>query len=161
MSLATVSALNSVFEFDAEKSKIEITEALGDISGFEVWGDQVLVGVYCRPVETKGRFLVGNETQIEDVWQGKVAMVLKIGPDAFTENASTFNGRKPEVGDWVYHNVNEHTMQLQLIGKGAKRGKIKSPNGEEENARAWDGWPVRLVSGRNIYGRVVAPQIVL
>lgn len=88
-------------------------------------------------------------------------MILKIGPDAFTEEARTFNGRKPEIGDWVYHNVNEHTMQLQLFGRGAERGKIKSPRGEEENARAWQGWPARLIAGRYIYGRVAAPQIVL
>lgn len=67
MSLVSTSNLNSVFTFDAEKSRREILDALGDISDFEVWGDQVLLGVYCRPVETRGGFLVGNETQIEDV----------------------------------------------------------------------------------------------
>lgn len=158
---AAATASHGVMRWDLKALRKEILDGLGDISGFEIWGNQVLLAVACEPVETKGRIVLGNDTKIEAVWQGKVGMILRIGPDCFTENAKTFNHRKPKVGDFVYHNVNEQTLQLSLAGPGWKKTQIKAPNGTTEDTRAWNGWPVRLVADRYIYGRVQSPEIVI
>lgn len=144
----------------------EMDEALGDLSGFEVFGNEVLLGVYCRETVTRSGLLVGNTISKEDVWQGKVGRILAIGADAFPEDAKTFNGRKPEVGDWVYHNVNETTIQHFYSGAGSKmrvtetkddKGRVIDTN----QNRGWKGWPIRLVSGARIYGRVTRPETIL
>lgn len=158
---AAATQLHALFDDVSGEAKKEIEETIGDISDFEIWGDLVLVAVYCRPVQTRGGFHIGNEMPLEDVYQGKVGLILKIGPDAFTEVDKTFNGRKPAVGEWVYHNVNQTEMQLSLAGNGWKRRTLTAPNGSKEDARKWDGWPVRLVSSRHIYGRIQTPGIIV
>ena len=158
----------SLFDIDVPAAKKEMLEALGDIRGFEVWGDQVLLGVFVRPARTKGKIIYGGVAK-EDIWQGKVGLILAIGPDAFTEADKTFNGRKPEVGDWAWHNVNEITCQHFLAGPGFikhtykvdKDGRLDPDGVREEDVRDWTGWPVRVVAGRNIYGRVDNPGILL
>lgn len=155
------SKLHSMFEDASGDAKQEIRESVGGLDGFEVWGDLVLIGVYCHPPETKGKFLVGGTTQLEDVWQGKVGMILKIGPDAFPEAETTFGGMKPQLGDWVYHNVQDTMMQLSLAGDGWIKHQITAPNGQVEFARGWDGWPVRLVHSRDIHGRITTPGIIV
>jgi len=161
MGYAATTADHGMFQWDLDEVRKEITDALGDYSGVEIWGNQVLLAVVCAPVETKGGFLVGNEKPIEDVWQGKCGLILAIGPDCFTEDAKTFNGRKPQVGDFVYHNINEQTLQMSVYGPGSKMAKIKNPRGEMEDKRTWKGWPCRLVQDRFIYGRVTSPELVL
>jgi hypothetical protein len=155
-----VTNFNDYFNHDTRAAAAEIYDALGDISDFEVWGNQVLIAVYCPPAETKSGFLIGSQTTLESVWQGKVGLIIKIGPDAFPETAATFGGNPPKPGDWVYHCVQEQTLQLSLKGAASKKLILKSPRGEEEEARKWGGWPVRLVSGSSIYGRVKHPEIV-
>jgi hypothetical protein len=168
----------------------EIWGAVGDLAGFEVFGSQILIGVYCRPPVLKNGFRIGGQMALEDVWQGKVGLVLKIGPTAFrattrrTETQTSFplgpdteafneeveiveegdekrfNGRIPEVGDWVFSRVQD-CEQLNYKGAGAKKRQIRRPDGDMEDARNWDGWPCRLLFGKDIYGRVALPSIIV
>lgn len=161
MTYQSVTKLHTLFNNDLDASRQEMFDALGDISSLEIWGSQVLLGVYCRPVETKGRFLVGNDVSVEDVWQGSVGMILKLGPLAFAEDASEFGGRKPEVGDWVYHDVNTMILQKSIAGPGSKKTMITAPNGTAEETRKWEGWPVRILESRQIIGRIGLPEILV
>lgn len=159
MTMKQVTDAFSLYTTDLEDSVKEMDEALGDISGLEVFGNEVLIGVFCRATKTKSGFMVGSIAK-EDVWQGKVGRILKIGPDAFPENDATFNGRKPEVGDWVYHNINEATIQHFYAGPGSQMRVDKGPAGSDQ-VRGWSGWPIRLVVGSRIYGRVTRPETIL
>ena len=161
MGYSATTQTHGMFKIDLKAAKKEIWDGLGELKGLRIFGDMVTVAVYCRPVETMGGFLVGNETQIEDVWQGKTGMIVDIGPDCFTEAPSTFGGRTPKVGDWVMHDINTQTLQFSYAGKGWKKTQIKNPRGGMEDTRTWKGWPVRLIQSRYILGVVDNPDTIL
>ena len=69
----------------AKDPKKAIPELVGNLDGIEVIGDMVLVGIYIRPEKTAGGIIRPTINKQEDVWQGKVGLVLKWGPDAFID----------------------------------------------------------------------------
>lgn len=83
------------------------------LNGIQVMGADVLLGIYVRPDKTAGGIILSDKTRGEDVYQGKVAMVLKLGPLAFQEDAANKFPVKPQVGDWVTVRVGD-TFQLQI-----------------------------------------------
>lgn len=78
----------------------DIVEKVGDISGFDLFGPKVLVAIYVRPEKTKGGIYLTDKVRDEDLYQGKVGYVLKIGPGAFSDN-DWFGDVRVDVGDWV------------------------------------------------------------
>src|ERR1035437_527844 len=92
----------------AVDTKQAIINFIGDLSGFEVMGDRVLVGVFMRPEKTKGGIIRPDGNKEEDVWQGKVGLVLKLGPNAFInpDDGSLYEQRV-DVGDWVVFKVGD------------------------------------------------------
>lgn len=94
-------------QHDADPKKT-ILDSIGDISDFEVMHGQILVAIYKRPAKTAGGILLTDTTRKEDVWQGKVGLVLAKGPCAFKDDANTsFHGQDVNVGDWVYFRVSD------------------------------------------------------
>lgn len=88
-----------------------IKDQVGDLSGVHLMADMVLLGTYIRPQKTAGGIIRPDANVQEDVWQGKVGLVLKLGPDAFEDTPDyTFNfgdSGKPKVGDWVVFKVGD------------------------------------------------------
>lgn len=76
---------------------------LGELPGFKLLRNDVLLGVYERPEKTKSGIHLPDSTRKEDEHQGKAALVLALGPTAFvSDNHVTFHPeQKVEVGDWV------------------------------------------------------------
>src|ERR1035437_2510835 len=68
---------------NSKDPKQAIIDTIGDLSGVEVIGDLVLIGIYIRPEKTAGGIIRPTANVQEDVWQGKVGLVLKWGPNAF------------------------------------------------------------------------------
>jgi len=91
--------------------KAAIVDRVGDITGVHLMADMVLLGTYIRPQKTAGGIIRPDSNVEEDVWQGKVGLVLSLGPDAFEDTSDyTFNfgpGGKPKVGDWVVFKVGD------------------------------------------------------
>ena len=93
----------------------EIFAALqSTLDQIDVLGAHVLVAIYQRPTVTKGGVHLPDKFKDEDIYQGKVGLVLKLGPLAFQEDEAhrwsapaTGSGsagtgeRVPTVGDWV------------------------------------------------------------
>ena len=80
--------------------KQDILDRVGDISGVEVFGSDVLVALYIRPEKTRGGIILADSTREEDRWQGKVGLILKMGATAFCDdNGEKF--RDISVGDYV------------------------------------------------------------
>lgn len=80
----------------------DIRKAVGDLSKFELFGNQVLIGVYERPEKTQGGLYLAQTSRAEDTHQGKAGLVLKLGPSAFVSDANyNFRDQKVEEGDWV------------------------------------------------------------
>lgn len=85
-----------------EDPKQAILKKVGDLKGFELFGNQVLIGVYERPEKTKSGLILSQITRDEDLYQGKAGLVLALGPSAFVSDANyDFKGQSVEPGDWV------------------------------------------------------------
>jgi len=85
------------------------------VEEIEVFGAQILVGQFIRPNKTAGGIYLADKTVDEDKYQGKVGLVLKMGPLAFKEDEThDFGGLKVKVGDWVLYRIGD-TFPL-LIG---------------------------------------------
>lgn len=151
---AVESTLHAWHHPDAKEAADEIRMAIGDLAGFEIFGSQVLVAPYVRPTKTAGGIIVTPKSVEEDIWQGKVALVLKVGPNAFDDTNKdqlrSFGGRFPEAGDWVFHRIQD-AFQFSYEGPGAVK-----PEG-----RAAKGWQCRLIYANDIYGRIPRPQSVV
>lgn len=80
--------------------RVAINNRVGDISEIEIFGNDVLVAIYKRPTKTKSGIILTDNTLNEDVHQGKVGLVLKLGPTAYLdEDGNKFRDIKE--GDWV------------------------------------------------------------
>jgi co-chaperonin GroES (HSP10) len=118
----------------AANPKEAIIKFIGDLSTFEVMGDRVLVGIFMRPEKTKGGIIRPDANKLEDVWQGKVGLVLKLGPNAFInpDDGSLYEQRV-EVGDWVVFKVGDgwqlevNKMPCRMIKDTNFIAKIKDP----------------------------------
>ncbi len=111
---------------------------VGDLSGINVMYNMVLIASYIRPGVTKGGIIRPDSNLEEDVWQGKVGLVIKLGPDAFKDDAETqFNGQRADLGEWVVFKTGD-AWQLTV--------------GE---------WPCRLVRDSSIKMKVSDPFMVI
>ncbi len=100
-----------------EKDPKEVVlEALGDISDFEVWKNQVLCAVYERPQKTRSGLLLADSTRDEDKFQGKVGLVVKLGPSAFVDDGSWSFQHAAAVGDWVFFRTSD-SRAITVNGK--------------------------------------------
>jgi co-chaperonin GroES (HSP10) len=88
-----------------EDPKEALLGALGDISGLEIFHNQVLVATYIGPEKTLGGIILPDKSLAENRFQGKVGLVVKLGPLAFRDdevNGAFFGDVRIEVGDWVF-----------------------------------------------------------
>jgi co-chaperonin GroES (HSP10) len=121
-----------------EGRKAAIKAQVGDLSGIDVMYNMVLIGTYVRSNKSAGGILLTANAVEEDVWQGKVGLVLKMGADAFQENDEVyFNGQAAEVDDWVVFKVGD-AWQLTI-----------------------NGWPCRLVRDSAIRMKIDDPRSVI
>ena len=110
---------------DIDPAKI-ILDKVGNLKGFELFGNQVLVGVYLRPDKSKDikrddgtvtNLYIPDQTRVEDRYQGKASLVLAKGPSAFVSDTNySFNGQSVEVGDWIAIFVSDG-RQIQINGQ--------------------------------------------
>jgi co-chaperonin GroES (HSP10) len=104
----------------AKDQRQTIQERVGDLKGHQVLKDLVLVATYIEPEITAGGILKPDSMLDESRYQGKVGLVLKLGPTAFEYDGQfKYVGPKPKVGDWVkYHPSN--AREFFLGGPGGK-----------------------------------------
>jgi co-chaperonin GroES (HSP10) len=88
-------------QHDVDPAKL-IWDQIGDLSKFQLYSNQILLGVYKRPEKTKSNLYLPDQTRKEDEYQGKAALVLMKGPSAFQSDENyDFKGQDVQVGDWV------------------------------------------------------------
>lgn len=108
---------------------------LGDLSGFDVLYNNVLVATYLRPEKTASGFILPEKTRDEDLYQGVAALVVKTGPLAFLEDEGIeIHGRKIAVGDWVMIRpsdglrVNVNGRHCRLVSADHVRMRVPAPD---------------------------------
>ncbi len=95
--------------------RAEILREVEDfMPGISVMGARILVAPYIRPSQTRGGIYLSDNTKAEDKYQGKVGLVLALGPLAFKDDDSHRFGRiTPRVGDWIVYSVGD-TFAFEL-----------------------------------------------
>lgn len=101
----------------AKDPKQAIRDLVGDLSTIHLTKDDVLIGTYFRPEKTAGGIIRPGGDVSEDAWQGKVGLLLKIGPTAFVDAPDftfVWDETGPfKVGDWVVYKGGD-TWQLSI-----------------------------------------------
>lgn len=115
--------------------KKDILATVGDLSGVDVMFNMVLVGVFIRSERTLGGIIRPTANVTEDVWQGKAGLVLKLGPNAFVDDADdSFYGQRVEVGEWCAYKVGDawqlsiNGYPCRLVRDSAIKLKLSDPN---------------------------------
>lgn len=95
--------LREVAEAASIDPKKALLDSLGDRHlGIEMFHSNVLVATYIEPDKTPGGIIKPDRTLAENRFQGKGALVLRLGPLAFKDdNIAKFGGVTLKEGDWV------------------------------------------------------------
>lgn len=105
----------------------EIRERVGDLDWLRLRVNQILCAVYERPELARYGTLeikLSDQTRAEDRYQGKVGLVLKMGPLAFVDDAKNkfLPEDKLKIGDWVVYRASDG-WQMTLTGDGTETSK--------------------------------------
>jgi co-chaperonin GroES (HSP10) len=118
----------------AADPKQALLDAVGDLSGFEIFHNQILVAIYVRPEKTSGGIIRPGSNVQEDEYQGKVGLVVKLGPSAFLDSEEeNFQGQSVNIGDWVVFRVGDgwqltiRDTACRILTDRTVRMKIKNP----------------------------------
>ncbi len=94
--------LREIAEAATLDPKQALLDSLGDISGIEVLYNNILVATYIEPEKTVGGIYLPDRTFEESRFQGKVSLVIKLGPTAFKYDGSyPYEGPTIVTGDWI------------------------------------------------------------
>lgn len=125
-------AMKMVHDVDPRKL---LWDSAGDLSGVELAANQVLIGLYKRPEKTKSGIILSDMTRKEDEYQGKVGLVLKMGPQAFVDSDDySFAGWRINTGDWVVAWVSDgRTTQIndclcRVVKDSEVRMRVDAPD---------------------------------
>jgi len=121
-------------EHDVDPKKT-LLKKIGDISGIEIFNNQILCAVYVRPEKTKGGIVLPDQHRAEDKIQGKVGLVLKKGPMAFVDDSSNwFVDADIDVNDWIVFrpsdgwSITVHGVLCRILDDINVRGRIQHPD---------------------------------
>ena len=124
-------------------------DAAGDLSDYEVFHNLVLVATYIAPPKVLkgpgGESIILHQTDKsheEDRFQGKIGLVLKLGPVAFVDDSvAKFGGVIVQPGDWVIYRPSDghelfirdrsksnEGLSCRLIEDTFVRGRVKDPS---------------------------------
>ena len=72
------------------------------VDTIQITGPSLIVAIYKRPEKTRGGIIRPDKYLEEDFYQGKVGLVIKTSHyPVDEEDRKHFDGRLPQVGDWV------------------------------------------------------------
>ena len=120
--------------------KTELLKKVGDLSDFKITFNQILCAVYLRPAQAQFKTLkleLPDGTRDEDRYQGKVGLVLKMGPRAFVDDAERqFHNFSVRVGDWIVFRASdgwqitlaENQVLCRMFTEWDIRGVVASPD---------------------------------
>lgn len=122
-----------------------LMDRAGDLSDYEVFHNLVLVATFIGPSKSAGGIHFVDKKIDEDRWQGKVGLVLKVGPRAFVDEppAVLFGGVLVKPGDWVAYRPSDG---IELFIR--------------DRRKANEGLPCRLIEDSMIKGRVSDPGLI-
>ncbi len=101
----SATALKSKQNDPAANLKRDILAKIGDVSEFEIAQNEILLAIYQRPETTSGGIIQVAQTLKEDIYQGKVGLVVKIGEHCQFDRVDPYTnvqtGIVISLHDWV------------------------------------------------------------
>lgn len=89
--------------------KLALQAQIGEVPDDLLLFSRILVAIYVPPIveQSAGGVWfapkISDEDRKEFLWQGKVGLVVKKGPQAFVDDDEVkFHGQSVDVGDWVW-----------------------------------------------------------
>jgi co-chaperonin GroES (HSP10) len=149
MSVTSVRKLSDIAEAigKGKDARTVLIDAIGadNIENFEPFHNFILIATYVRSDKTKGGIIIGGDrTRAEDRFQGKIGMVLKVGPTAFKgAKPDSFGGVTVNVGDWIMYKASDAHEFFFVDEKSSL-----------------DGSSCRLIEDTLIMGRVADPESI-
>ncbi len=123
--MAIISAARLLELAEAEDPKQALIDFV-DVSGIEIFGENLLVGTYIRPEKTKGGIIRPKDNIKEDVFQGNVGLVLKVGN-------GILEGVEEILHKWVIFGYNDGLkyiycdVDVRIISIDRVRGTVADP----------------------------------
>lgn len=169
----TVATLHNIDESVYNVAE-EMAKCAGTLDDIRLKGQDVLCGVFIRPgkkriVGAGGKEFImhtggtGKEA-VEDVYQGKVLKILKLGPQAFNPDVfpslvDEWGGKEniPKLGDWVFCRCNDG-VQVSYKGSDSQSTDMFT---DMEKMPSNGGWPCRVVAFSDILAVVRYPGTVV
>lgn len=115
--------------------KQALLDAVGDLEGFEVFNNDVVIAVYKRPEKTKSGIILPDQNRAEDTYQSKVGLVIKMGPEAFMDPAGVwFSGVQVGLHDWIWFRPSDgfhlqiNKTDCRALKDTVVRGKVPHPD---------------------------------
>lgn len=114
-----------------------LRDKIGDVSDIEVFHNQILVAVYIRPDKTRSGLILTETSREEDRHQGKVALILKMGPQAFQSSDEWSWPEDIKAGDWIYYRTsdgwsvtvnNDRDRLCRILNDTDVRGRLQHPD---------------------------------
>jgi co-chaperonin GroES (HSP10) len=66
-------------------------------------GVNILAIMWVRPGRTRGGIELPDNAKEEDIYQGKISLVVSVGPDCFQSTSyRTYTGPTCKEGDWIF-----------------------------------------------------------
>jgi hypothetical protein len=94
-----------------------ILDKLGDVPGLDLAQNELLVAIYRRDEMSPGGIIRVAQTLAEDVYQGKVGLIVKIGENfnyKWTDPYTARNGGIPvKLHDWIFFRTSD-TWALEV-----------------------------------------------
>ena len=97
---------------------------VGDLSGVEIFGNDILVATYIRPEKTKSGIYLVDTTRDEDKYQSKCYLIIKMGLTAFLDETG-HKFRDITEGDWVIARASDGwAISLNTLKSGVSRSDV-------------------------------------
>ena len=121
-------------EHDGDPKKT-LLKQIGNIGNVEIFNNQILCAVYVRPEKTKGGIVLPDQHRSEDKIQGKVGLVVAMGPSAFIDETNTwFKDVDVDLHDWIIFrpsdgwSVTVNGVLCRILDDTNVRGRVKHPD---------------------------------
>lgn len=115
--------------------KQKLLSDLGDLSNIEIFNNQILVAVYIRPHKTKSGIYLSDKTVDEDRYQGKVGLLVGMGPAAFQDDSGQwFNNASFSLHDWLVFrpsdgwSINVNGVLCRMLSDTQIKMRIPTPD---------------------------------
>lgn len=115
--------------------RTKLLEKIGDLSNIEIFNNQILVAVYVRPNKTKSGIYLSDSTVEEDRYQGKVGLLVGMGPAAFHDDSGQwFDDARFNLHDWLVFrpsdgwSINVNGVLCRMLSDTQVKARISSPD---------------------------------